>query len=119
MIEKQLATKQTATIELSTNINEKHVLNCNYAVKGLWENSLVNFALVEKKAITQIRKGENQGLTLTNQNIVRQLIVKPADEQGNLMIRLPENMPSSAYLLVVYLQNKNSGQIHGATQINL
>jgi hypothetical protein len=116
LVEKQLNRKQQASIEVSTTITDKHSLNCNYVLDGSWENSLINFALVEKKATTHIQAGENEGKIMTNQNIVRQFISKPAIAKGSQVISLPENMPYSAYSIVMYLQNMKTGEIKAATQ---
>ena len=119
LVEKQLIMKPTTFIETNNYFIDHNNLKCNYAIKGSWENSIINFALVEKKAITHIQAGENEGKILTNQNIVRQFTSKAASLNGSLMIRLPENMPHSAFSFVVYLQNIKTGEIKAATQSNL
>jgi hypothetical protein len=116
LVEKQLTIKPMTFIETNNYFVDHNNLKCNYAIKGSWENSIINFALVEKKAVTHIQAGENEGKILTNQNIVKQFISKSASVNGSQVIILPENMPHSAFSVVVYLQNIKTGEIKAATQ---
>ena len=62
---------------------ENGTANINFDASGNTGNSVLNIALVEKKTTTDIKAGENGGVTLTNYNVVRNFKTIKKVENGN------------------------------------
>lgn len=69
---------------LNSSFNEKNKLKVSYEVVGNLNNCKINFALISFSETTHIKSGENAGLTLTNQNIVKQFVSIKATEKGEV-----------------------------------
>ena len=74
--------------------------------------------LVQNKAVTHIKGGENRGIQLTNYNVVRDLATAN-DVAGKLSLQLPAGVPAAECKIVIVAQEKESGKITGATQMPL
>ncbi len=72
-------------------------------------------ALVKKNTVTRILRGENEGRTLINRNVVMQLSSVALQADGIVSIELPPGFSPEQYLVVAYLQ-KNDGIITAAIQ---
>ena len=119
LVNNQLNINPSTTIDLTELMINKKVLNCQYLIKGSFDNCQIHFALVKKVATTHIKAGENEPLTLTNHNIVEQLISNTANEYGNQQIVLPNNFSAVEYVLVVFIQNTFSTEIMAVVQKEL
>ncbi|WP_202552040.1 DUF1223 domain-containing protein [Ginsengibacter hankyongi] len=90
----------------------------NFDASGKIKNATLNVALVEKKTTTDIKAGENGGVTLTNYNVVINFQTINKVDNGNNMATI--DMPSSPDLqnmsVVLFLQDKKSNKISAATQ---
>ncbi len=77
---------------------------------------LLNIALVQKTAETDVRKGENSGRKLKHINIVRELKVMDAREKGEVRLALPKGRAASDFIVIAYTQSKDAWKITGATE---
>ena len=81
----------------------------NYNINGSVGNSQLNIALVEKKTVTNIRSGENGGVTLAGNNVVRNFkTIKPVTGKGSDAIDVPAGIDQKNLAVVLYLQQDNS-----------
>ena len=101
---------------VSTAINGNR-MDIGYVVNDLIPNTNVNAVLVQDKAVTQIRAGENQGLQMTSYNIVRDLVTTSLkNTRGNCSVQLPPGYSSAGYHIVLFVQNIDSGKILAAVR---
>jgi len=70
-------------------------------------------AVVQKRAVTEVKKGENEGRTLSHIQIVRQLhLVK-----GKESIELPEGFNMEDYEIIAMVQHPSTGEIIAVSRI--
>ena len=100
---------------------ENGQVNITFAAEGSIANSVLNIALVQKKATTEIKAGENGGVTLTNYNVVRNFKTVAGINNGeNLMnIDLPAGADQKNMSVVLFLQEKGTNKISAADQASL
>lgn len=97
----------------------KNSIRFHYVSSHIGEDAVLNIALVQKEAITHIRAGENEGVTLTNRNIVRSFVTQSFSREGDGLITLPPVFEAAAYTLVLYVQDKNTLAIKAAVKTEL
>ncbi|TWU29947.1 DUF1223 domain-containing protein [Bythopirellula polymerisocia] len=111
-----LSKQATATINLRTHSqSDEPQLTVEFAVTGDEEQEILNIALVQAAAQNEVPQGENSGKTLSHVNVVRGFQTLDLDtQQGKAFFALPVNTGSSEYLIIAYVQNRDTGQITGA-----
>lgn len=74
------------------------------------DNALLNIALVEKKTKTEIRAGENGGVTLSGTNVVRnfQTLSDAKEGSNSYNIEVPSGLNKDNISIVLYLQKANN-----------
>jgi hypothetical protein len=106
--------------ELSlTNIKvEGDIAVVQYRTEGASNNSALLIALIEKNAITKVKRGENGGRTLAHVQIVRQLksIALKSNTNGSESIALPDSFDPRKFEMIGFVQNTSNGEITGATK---
>jgi hypothetical protein len=91
----------------------------DYEVEGEFANCTLNAALISLSETTSISRGENQGRTLTNQNVVRQLVTGKAETMGHFDVTInPAQKPANT-AIVVFLQRSSDLRIVGAATSTL
>jgi hypothetical protein len=89
----------------------------DYEVTGPISNKALFLALVQKKASSNVKAGENEGRQLSHVQIVRDLI--PVDIQGkSTTINLPDTLSQEGWELIGFVQNKGNGNITAAASMN-
>jgi hypothetical protein len=82
------------------------------------DNDLVNIALVQLQAKTQVKRGENTGKELLHINIVRAFkTIDPKAKQTSASFILPDGLGSKAFSVIAFYQDKTSWHIDGVTEI--
>lgn len=119
LVQEQLAGKQSRSILIDELAIEQNNLQFRYAIDQTDANSVLNIAMVQKQVTTVIKAGENEGVTLTNRNIVRSFATQAASAKGSVQIPIPKEFNTADYGLVVFIQDKNNGTIHGAVMKTL
>ena len=114
MVQKELAVKQSETILVNDVSIGKNALTFHYKTTQTDQNNILNIALVQKQATTSIKTGENEGVTITNHNIVRSFISQPISKDGLGLISLPSSFKAGEYALVLYVQNKKDLSVTAA-----
>lgn len=100
---------------LSMTLVDGKMININYVLAGDFSECKINFALVSKSETTQIKRGENEGLTLVNENVVRQFISKNASMEGKIVFsNIPPNQNNNLMVIAFVQQNSNSKIIGAA-----
>jgi hypothetical protein len=99
---------------------EKKKIQFYYNLSEVPDNSILNFAVVERGLVREIWQGENKGRTLIHDNVVRyfQTIIKPA-AHDSVEIELSAGLNVENSSIVVYLQDEKSWNILGADDLSL
>ena len=119
LVEKELSEKVSESILVENIAVAQNSISFHYKTTNAGKNDVLNIALVQKQATTNIRAGENEGVTITNHNIVRSFTTQQINNDGSGQISLPPSFKASEYALVVYLQNKNDLTINAAVMKEL
>ena len=88
----------------------------NYSLEGNYSNCKINIALVSLSETTTIIRGENSGLTLTNENIVRQFVSTDASANGTVHFKNTPLPSEKNTAVIAYLQEKNDLKIIAAAK---
>jgi len=112
-IQKGFEQKSNAVLEIETVIPEGLDLKIAYRFKNDGLAIVLHFAIVQNKATTEVKAGENDGQTLQNINIVRSW--KSAEAAGAdtqyMLLPVPEGYNETAFSVIVLAQEKASGKI--------
>ena len=114
LVQKELAEKQQENILIEGVVTGRNSVSFHYKAAGNQPGEVLNIALVQKQATTNIKAGENAGVNITNHNIVRSFITQPLTNEGLGLINLPPSFKAADYSLVVYVQNKKNFSINAA-----
>jgi hypothetical protein len=90
-----------------------------FSVAGEYSGCSINCALISLSETTSIRRGENEGITLTNKNVVRQFISIPAVENGVIRFKNSPVPVDNNLAIVAFLQYKGNLKIIGAARAEL
>ena len=117
-VNKILALEPDAELTIKTVKPESGQAHISFVVSGAISNSLLRIALVQKKATTQIKAGENGGATLTNYNVVINFKTIGEVNKGDdtSTIDIPASSDLKNLSVVLYLQEKNTNKISAADQ---
>jgi hypothetical protein len=111
-IQRLVAQERVAVPHATIAINELSIgdrsLDFHYQASGVDGDDLLQIALAQKKLTTNIRAGENKGVVLTNHNIVRTFLTRTPDAGKTISISLPPEFKRGDYILVIFLQNRNT-----------
>jgi hypothetical protein len=119
LVQKELSAKASASIAIENIIIHNNELSFYYKASEITTSQVLNIALVQKEATTNIKAGENKGIILYNRNIVRAFIAQVLTNKGSGKINLPVSFKADGYALIVYAQNKNDLSVSGAVMKNL
>jgi hypothetical protein len=114
--------KEPALVSISVSINPLNDTTdeVDYHLSSTDKNWIINFALVQKNAVSHITGGENKGLTLTHINVVRQLISDPITiPDGIAQFNNIPKYATSTYSIIAFVQDKLTMKIVGAVQIDI
>ena len=117
-ITKVLSVPSDAALSIKNVKIENGKANINFDASGNTGNSVLNIALVEKKTTTDIKAGENGGVTLTNYNVVRNFKTIKKVENGNntSVIDIPSSSDLKNMSVVLFVQQKGNNKISAADQ---
>jgi hypothetical protein len=92
-----------------------------YQVKGVSHGCVIGVAVVESGLVSQVRRGENAGATLTHANVVRDFTSQPIGDTGDGRVTLkPPTRGSSKNLqLIAFVQDAHTLAMLGATSLEL
>jgi hypothetical protein len=111
-IQRLVAQERLVVTHATIAINELTVgdrsLDFHYQASGIDADDLLQIALAQKKLTTNIRAGENKGVVLTNHNVVRTFLTRAPDANKTISIGLPAEFKRGDYILVIFLQNRNT-----------
>ena len=83
-------------------------------------NDVLNIALVQLSAETNVKRGENSGKKLAHTNVVRVLkTIDAASGHGNIVLKLPDGLAKENAHVIGYLQKKNNREVVAAKEVAL
>jgi len=93
----------------------------NYQVSGAEDSDELVIAVVQKNAVSEVKRGENEGRTLRHVQIVRRLFSfdRGKGDNGRVQILLPKEFTSAGWEVIGLLQNKNSRKIQAANRLSI
>ena len=115
-INKALEETPAAIITINSNEISGDKISIQYNVTGDIANTNVLALLIQNKATTKIKAGENNGATLTSYNVVRATVSAQAKESGDCTLQIPFNIATKDVSLVLFTQNKTTLKITGAVK---
>lgn len=118
IITEELKSITTYKVEIdSITIHANH-LNVRISADLTKNGNFVNVALIKKKEITDIKRGENSGVKLTNYNIVIDFRSIPIEQINSkeILLNFNKNWIPSDYMVVAFLQNSVAGKIIAGTK---
>jgi hypothetical protein len=103
--------KVSISINNLTKQNEK--MSAEIELTGGLKNVVINFAVVQKHATTNVKAGENKGASLSHNNVVRSFIQEAAQSKINIDLAFPKGLAEDNWQLIIYAQQKNDLKIIG------
>jgi hypothetical protein len=100
--------------QLSSTLKSNKALIIKYTLGGNIVGCTINIAVITLKETTVIKRGENEGITLINENVVRQLITQKANKEGEIEIPSLPNTVKNNTAIIGFVQQKNDYKIIGA-----
>ena len=119
-VSKVLKEKPAVLISIDKTERKGNTILINYQLDKIVTHTTLQTALVQKQVFTNILKGENEGLKLTNYNVVRDF--KTTNINNKIAItelQLPAGYSEKDFAIVLYVQEAASGKIIGATKKDL
>ena len=84
------------------------------------ENDIINVALVQLQAQSDVKRGENNGKQLRHINVVRDLkTIDISNKQSSVNFIFPDGLTKKDFKIIVFSQNKNNLQIDDAGEIEI
>ena len=117
----------TRSLEKSKRINANYELKADirfdngylyvtYTIPKTVKDEVINAALVDKLIENYVSRGENSGLILKHHNVVRTFKTEALKETGEFSFELSSTKGKS---IILYVQDKNTLEVKGATQLIL
>ena len=117
---KALAVKtETGFKNLASTYGDGKSIKVQYSLEGNFANSTMNFALVSLSETTSVKRGENGGRTLTNENVVRQWISKTANSSGEIEFTNTPIPAKENIAIVAFVQQEKDFKIIGAAMAKM
>ncbi|HMH33281.1 MAG TPA: DUF1223 domain-containing protein [Puia sp.] len=118
VVSEELNKKTDSRIEIKASSNNNKTVSVNYK-NAPATGQLINFALLQSSALTDVKRGENKGRQLKHINIVRDFkAIEPAPS-GLVLLSLPDGLSAKDCNVIAYLQHKKDGQIVGAAETTI
>lgn len=115
-----LDSKPTNILTLTGKI-QAGKLDVTYQLSGAKAGQELVIAAVQKHAVRQIKRGENEGRVLNHVQIVRSLhsFKLGKSNNGQIVISLPKEFTESGWEVIGLLQNKETGEIYAAGKVSV
>lgn len=121
LVSKELNSNNDFNLEITSASISGNQLLVNWKTNNLDKNLTVNVALVKKKELTSIKRGENSGLQQTSYNIVYDFKEQTwnANNKNEVSFDFKDSWKSDDFIIVAYLQKPNNGLIETACQAEI
>ncbi len=116
-VEQQLKEASPATVLLTAKNNGNHSIEIVFSGTNT-KGAITNIALVQREAVSMVKRGENEGRELKHINLVRDFRSIEGSE-GKTNLSVPAGISEKNCFVVAYAQNKNDLQIIAAAKTNI
>src|SRR5579862_3753215 len=118
-ISKELNSEMIRPFDISAKIIDGKNVSVELASAD-HSNETINVALVQLRAQSDVKRGENNGKQLHHINIVLDLqTIDASSAHQTIHFILPAGFTGKDFSIIAFLQNKNDWKIDNATQINI
>jgi len=119
-IDEQLLIKHTTALSLSSEADAKAV-TVTYDAKAVQAGEELVLALVQKNGHTDVKRGENEGRSLSHIQIVRKTAMVSLKEThaGSAILSFPKDAGKQDWEIIGLIQNTRTGQITAVTKIEV
>lgn len=116
-LSQSLSVKETDTLSISANESGSN-FSIDYRYSGSGQSKVLRLAIIQKQAIRHIKRGENEGRTLTHWQIVRSFTTVSLNNgvSGKEQIRIPEGFSRNDWEIIGMIQNPKNGKIEAASR---
>ncbi len=102
--------RSAVSLKLAT-MTKGHNVSVEYTVSNT-ANQILNIALVQKNAESNVKRGENSGKKLKHINVVRELqTVDAAAGHGSATFILPPDLNAADFIVIAYTQDKKTWEV--------
>ena len=121
LVNQELNPNNDVSLEITSASILGNQLLVNWKTNNVEKNVTINIALVKKKELTQIKRGENSGLKQTSYNIVFDFKEQTLNENNKNQVSLDfkNTWEPDDFIVVAYLQKKHNGAIETACQTEI
>ena len=110
--------EQTSTSLKINGQQQAGHLDIEYEVKGNTGNNQLVIAVVQKHALSQVKRGENEGRTLSHAQIVHSLYQFDLKQlKGAVNVVLPKEFNSHDWEVIALVQQEHTGLIMAANRV--
>jgi hypothetical protein len=119
-ITQELKNSSTTNIQLTAKNTTNKIVTISYKVNTT-SNTVLNIALIQLDAQSNVKRGENEGRTLHHVNVVREFktINVSKDLKGNVDIILPEALSAKDCRVIAYLQKNDDWHVIAAAEADV
>lgn len=119
-IEEEMKGPVSSVIELTAKTAGAGNITASYKITNSGK-LLLNIALVQLKATSNVKRGENSGHQLNHINVVRDLKTISIDKDANASVdfKIPTGISSKDVKIIAFIQDNNSLKITGATEATI
>lgn len=111
--------KEESQLTIEASKTDNSTVHISYAIAGN-NSDLLNVALVQSEAATEVKAGENSGRELHHVNIVREFTtVETTGDKGTVNMQIPTKLLSLPFKVIAYTQQKSDFKINGAAQAQI
>jgi hypothetical protein len=108
-IDSALAKAQQVKLSLQAHASDDGWVAVEAHVIGAPTGAVVNVALVQRAATSQVRAGENSGRTLRHVDVVRAFATSPAGTSGPVRVKLPAGLRRQDAEIIAFVQAPAGG----------
>jgi hypothetical protein len=111
-----LATPAVTKLSLKVRASDPDTLHIEYTASPAPPGSVIQVALVDREASTQVRAGENAGKLLRHVDVVRAFTASTLASAGTVDLRVPAGGSTEEEEVVAFVQRRGMGEILGAAR---
>jgi len=118
-VEDGLGINSTAPVSITAQSTDGKTVTVNYTLQKSLPG-VINIALVQLHAQSNVQRGENSGKLLQHVNVVRDFKTLPAKQPaGAISLTLPAGLTVKDCMIIAYTQDDSSWKITGAASANI
>jgi hypothetical protein len=118
-VKNALGAKPPVTIVVSSREIKNDAIVIGYTITGNIDTADLLALVVQVKASTKIKAGENNGATLASYNVVKSMLTIPARPSGSCSLTIPSSFDKDNCRVVLLIQRRDNLTITGAVKAGL